>query len=280
MPPTVDPGGDPDDHAGAAGSACRPENDAPRRDNGLVTTTTFPVLIILTNRDPAEQEALARARKAPPATGCSGPGSWWPPPRATSTHRSPGTWACMSTRWRPGAAGSPRTNEGLGRPAPHRTTRRWSRHRGGPGQGAGWLFATGRARAATAALVGVPTWPARPSPGASLLRCPGQRRVGGWTLMRSSRGCTGPGSSPRPGLRRQGRTGPRPLRPALGRPPAAPRRGLHQRRGEVLTPQRCVAAPTPRPFTGTGTDPPGRVRLRLRRHTGLPRCTGTSTVPP
>ena len=44
--------------------ACRARLTAARRDNGAVTMTTSPVLIILTDRDRAELETLARARKA------------------------------------------------------------------------------------------------------------------------------------------------------------------------------------------------------------------------
>ena len=47
------------------GSACRCWNSSASGDNGVVTTTSSPVLIILTNRDRAELESLARARKAP-----------------------------------------------------------------------------------------------------------------------------------------------------------------------------------------------------------------------
>lgn len=50
---------------GVSGSACRRRNRVAARDKGVVTTTSSPVLIILTDRDRAELESLARARKAP-----------------------------------------------------------------------------------------------------------------------------------------------------------------------------------------------------------------------
>ena len=49
----------------APGAACRRRNATVARDNGVVTTTCSPVLIILTDRDRVELESLARARKAP-----------------------------------------------------------------------------------------------------------------------------------------------------------------------------------------------------------------------
>jgi transposase len=46
-------------------SACRRRDGTATRDNGVVTTTSSPVLIILPDRDRAELESLALARKAP-----------------------------------------------------------------------------------------------------------------------------------------------------------------------------------------------------------------------
>jgi hypothetical protein len=40
-------------------SACRRRNEAAARDNRVMTTTSSPVLIILTDRDRAELESLA-----------------------------------------------------------------------------------------------------------------------------------------------------------------------------------------------------------------------------
>jgi DNA-directed RNA polymerase specialized sigma24 family protein len=48
-----------------SGTACRRRNATASRDNGVVTTTSSPVLIILTDRDRVELQTLARARKAP-----------------------------------------------------------------------------------------------------------------------------------------------------------------------------------------------------------------------
>ena len=74
---------------------------------------------------------------------------------------------------------------------------------------------------------------------------------------------------PRPRPRRQGRPGPRPLRPHLGRPPARRGRVRHQRRRKVPTPS--PPPPPPRPATGARTHPPGGVRVPPRRHPGLLR---------
>jgi len=53
------------DRRTGSGSACHAELAAASRDNGAVSMTSSPVLITLTDRDRAELEALARARKAP-----------------------------------------------------------------------------------------------------------------------------------------------------------------------------------------------------------------------
>ena len=47
------------------GPACRADPNGAGRDNGAVTMATSPVLIILTDRERAELNVLARARKAP-----------------------------------------------------------------------------------------------------------------------------------------------------------------------------------------------------------------------
>ena len=131
--------------------------------------------------------------------------------------------------------------------------------------------AAGRARAAAVALVVLRTWPVRPSPAASptvAVRVDGA--AAGWPPMRSSRGSTGPGSSPatrtsppRPHGCWTSTTGVwdgRRLRPDEYVISADEKSQLQalRRRHDDLPP-------------GPGTDPPGRVRVPPRRHPGLPR---------
>ena len=122
------------------------------RDNGVVTATSSPVLIILTDRDRAELESLARARKAPLR---SVQRAWIVLAAANGQYnaqiaRDLGLHLDNVRTWRGRFAAD--GMKGLTEAAPLGTPAGVRSHRGRRGEGAG-LSAARRARAATVAVV-------------------------------------------------------------------------------------------------------------------------------